>query len=91
MKRLSFVVACVIVLVACATNDSEAIRALYDNGFSNIAIQDRGFMFAHFHGCGEKDGNWYEANALNPIGKPVHMLVCCGALISFKGCTIRSK
>jgi len=88
MKKILALAFC---LTACATNDAEAQKALDDNGFSDVTIVDRGFMFAHFHGCAEKDGNWYEANAKNAKGKPVSMLVCCGAALSFKGCTIRSK
>ena len=78
-------------LIACGTDDQEAKRALDDNGFSNVTITDEGFVFANWHGCDEKDGNWYQANATNPAGKQVTVLVCCGAKMSFKGCTIRSK
>ncbi len=92
MNKLFFSALIVAVtLSACATNDAEALRSLDDSGFSDVTITDRGFLFAHFHGCDAKDGNWYEANAKNPKGKPVSMLVCCGQALSFKGCTIRSK
>jgi len=77
-------------LTAC-TNDNEAVKALSDNGFSNITITDRGGVFAGWAGCDSKDGNWYHADATNPAGRPVHMLVCCGSAMSFKGCTVRSK
>ena len=82
---------CVATTVNCATNDHEALKALDDNGFTDSTITDRGFMFAHFHGCDARDGNWYHAKTTNPKGKPVEMLICCGQLLSFKGCTIRSK
>jgi len=78
-------------LIGCGTDDHEAYKALSDNGFTNIHITDKGWTFANWHGCDSKDGNWYQVNATNPIGKPVEMLVCCGAKTSFKGCTVRSK
>lgn len=86
-----FLAAFAIAITACGTDDNEAIRALDDNGFTNITITDHGFMFAGFEGCDAKDGNWYHATATNPAGKHVNMLVCCGAKMSFKGCTVRSK
>ena len=90
--KLAIVLTCLaLATVACGTNDSEAIKALDDNGFTNVTITDRGFMFASMEGCDSKDGNWYHASATNPAGKHVNMLVCCGAMTSFKGCTVRSK
>jgi hypothetical protein len=74
----------------CSSDNSEAIRALENNGFSKITIQNSGYL-AEFHGCDSKDQIWYEVSATNPIGKQVNMLVCCGGPISFKGCTVRSK
>lgn len=78
-------------LISCITNDSEAMKALEDNGFSNVQITDRGSLGAGFAGCGDKDQAYYEATATNPAGRRVNMLVCCGGGLSFKGCTIRSK
>lgn len=91
MKYFVFMIALMFVLSACGTNDAEAIKALDDNGFKDISITDRGFAFANYYGCDTKDGNWYHANATNANGKQVSMLVCCGAAVSFKGCTVRSK
>lgn len=91
MKRILLPLSFVLLSIGCGTDDHEAYKALSDNGFTNIHITDRGFMFASFHGCSEKDGNSYYANANNPISKPVEMLVCCGSKTSFKGCTVRSK
>jgi len=73
------------------TNDNEAIKALDDQGFSNISIMDRGAFGAHWAGCGEDDGNYYNVVATNPAGKRVSLLVCCGGAMSFKGCVVRSK
>jgi hypothetical protein len=89
--KLLVIVCSIVMLAGCATNDHEAIKALDDEGFSDISITDRGFMFAEWQGCDKRDGNWYHAHATNPRGKPVNMLVCCGSSLSFKGCTVRSK
>ena len=87
----SILIAACLCVAACATNDSEAIKALDNNGFTNITITDRGFLAASWEGCDDKDGNWYHATATNPTGKRVNMLVCCGGALDFKGCTVRSK
>ena len=89
--KLGLIALAAIALVGCGTNDAEAIKALDDNGFTEIVITDRGFLTAEWEGCDKRDGNWYHATAKNPRGKQVNMLVCCGAPTSFKGCTIRSK
>jgi len=91
MKNLFMFAIMSITIVACATNDDEAVKALSDNGFNDITITNRGFFGAQFMGCDQKDQNWYHANATNPAGRKVNMLVCCGGLMSFKGCTVRSK
>lgn len=92
MKLGLFVLTCLaLAIVACGTNDAEAIKAMDDNGFTNISVTDRGFMMANWEGCDKKDGNWYHVTANNPAGKRVNMLVCCGSMTSFKGCTVRSK
>lgn len=91
MKRFFSLALLSVCLFACGTDDDEAIKALSDQGFSDISITDRGCFFAAMEGCDEKDGNWYHANATNPAGRKVNMLVCCGAKLSFKGCTVRSK
>jgi hypothetical protein len=78
-------------VAGCTTNDSEAIKALDDNGFSDISITDRGAIFAGWEGCGKDDQNYYHASAKNPAGKRVNVLVCCGGGFSFKGCVVRSK
>lgn len=78
-------------LTGCWTNDSEAIKALDDQGFTAISITDRGAMFPQWEGCGSDDGCYYHATATNPIGKRVTLLVCCGGALQFKGCVVRSK
>ena len=89
--KLGLIALAAITMMGCGTNDAEAIKAMDDQGFTEISITDRGCFFAAMEGCDEKDGNWYHATAKNPAGKRVNMLVCCGAMTSFKGCTVRSK
>jgi hypothetical protein len=88
--KLSLIFLSIVCLAGC-TNDNEAIKALDDQGFSNISITDRGGFAAEWEGCGHDDGNYYHASATNAAGKHVNMLVCCGGAGSFKGCVVRSK
>lgn len=78
------------IIGSCQSDNSEAVRALDTNGFSNVTIHDSGF-WGSFHGCDKHDGAWYSASATNPVGKTVELVVCCGGPASFKGCTVRSK
>jgi hypothetical protein len=78
-------------LAGCVTNDSEAERALKDNGFSDIEITDRSAVLVGFWGCGDDDGAAYKATAKNAAGNQVTVIVCCGGALSFKGCVVRSK
>jgi hypothetical protein len=89
--KLSLILLCVACLSGCVANDNEAIKALDDQGFSNISIMDRGIFGADWAGCGQDDGAYYKAVATNPAGKRVNLLVCCGGAMSFKGCVVRSK
>jgi len=89
MKNFLFV--SLLCLSACWTDNNEAKRALDDQGFTKVTITDSSAFWAHFHGCGQDDGHWYEATATNPVGKQVVMMVCCGSNFSFKGCVVRSK
>lgn len=89
MKNLIILLA--ICLVGCQTDDAEAIRALSDNGFSDITITDSSAIAPNWDGCGSDDGAVYHAKATNPAGKRVNVIVCCGGSLSFKGCVVRSK
>lgn len=90
MRKILVSLVCCVGLISC-TNDSEALRTMEDNGFTNVSIEDSGGVFSKFHGCSDKDGAWYEVAATNAAGKNVHLTVCCGGFGSFKGCTIRSR
>lgn len=81
----------VVTCSCCAADNNEGVRALENNGFSHVSITDSGILVPAFHGCDKHDGAYYEANATNPAGNQVHMTVCCGGPMSFKGCTVRSK
>lgn len=75
----------------CSADHSEAVRTLENNGFSNVSVTSSGIVGASWHGCDKEDGAYHEADATNSLGKRVHMVVCCGGPMSFKGCTVRSK
>jgi hypothetical protein len=82
---------CILSFTTACTDDNEAQRALTNQGFSNITIVDRGSWFSSFHGCSDGDGNWYSVTADNSTGKRVNVTVCCGGVLQFKGCTLRSQ
>jgi hypothetical protein len=75
----------VMLIVMCTTNactdDNKTVHTLNDAGYSNI--HTTGYTF---FGCGEQDYYHTTFTALNPAGKNVSGIVCCGIL---KGCTIR--
>lgn len=89
MKKLMIIA--VMFLPACWTDDSEALRALESNGFTNAHITNRSGVMIGYEGCGRDDGAVYEAMATNAIGKQVTVVVCCGGAMSFKGCVVRTK
>ena len=67
---------------------NDAIRALENQGFSQIQVLDKDIFFLWWNGCGEDDDASFELRALNPVGKKVEMTVCVGW--PFKGATIRT-
>ena len=89
--KLYLTICALVCLTGCVVNDREAIKALDDNGFTNIRIIDHGSVFPSIEGCGNDDGVYHYAMTTNPVGKQVKMLVCCGRISSFNGCVIRSK
>lgn len=85
----SLLLGAVVELSGC-TDNAEALRSLEINGFSSPMITDFGSL-GFLHGCDIHDLAWYQAQAINSVGKPVNVIVCCGGPLAFKGCTIRTK
>lgn len=69
-------------------DNSEAVNALSNQGFSDIKITDKSVMFMSWRGCSESDAAKFDATAKNALGKQVNVYVCVGW--PFKGATIRS-
>jgi hypothetical protein len=77
-------------LVSCGylVSEDAAIRALQDQGFSEITITSKSVMTASMWGCSDSDDVRFTAKATSPAGKRVEVYVCSGFM---KGSTIRSK
>ncbi len=71
-------------------DDRVPLKALDDAGYSRAKILTREIAFG-YEGCGQGDHSVFSAKAMNPAGKEVTVLACCGGPWSFKTCTIRSK
>lgn len=69
-------------------SEDEAVDTLHDHGFSDIEITDHQIFMVGLRGCSDSDSAKFIANATNPAGKKVTVIVCAGLL---KGGTIRSK
>ena len=72
----------------CLEHEDTAIRALETQGFSNIRIVDKGFLFVRFKGGGNDDNVKFTAYATNPAGENV--TVCVFAGWPWKGATVRT-
>lgn len=70
-----------LLLTSCG-NDSDTIRTLRSAGYTDI----RSTGWEPFS-CGQDDTWSTGFSAVNPVGKRVTGVVCCGLV--FKGCTIR--
>jgi hypothetical protein len=95
LVELLLVISILIIVVVfigrgCSKDQNEAIRALDANGFTYPIIKDQG-VWGFLNGCDKNDHAWYDASVINPIGKRVDVIVCCGGSLSFIGCTVRTK
>ena len=70
-------------------NEDVATRALETQGFSEIQIVDKDWLFVSLRGGGREDAVRFTAIATNPVGKQVKVFVFAGW--PFKGATIRTK
>lgn len=70
-------------------SEDVAVAALETQGYSNIRIESSAWFAVGLRGCDSRDAAKFNAVAINPAGKEVHLFVCTGWL--FKGATIRSK
>ncbi len=66
---------------------AKAVRALENQGFTEINIREKQVYFIGWRGCDQTDSARFVGTAKNPVGKVVPVSVCAGV---FKGATIRT-
>ena len=69
-------------------DESVAIKALQKQGFTDINITGKEWLFVGLRGCSEDDSVKFTVIAKNPRNETVEVYVCSGWL--FKGSTVRS-
>ena len=67
-----------------------AVRLLEAQGFSDVKITSREWLFVGFRGCENTDSAKFNFTAVNSNGETVDSLFVCKGLI-FKGYTLRGK
>ncbi len=85
---LIFLVAALVIVRGVFVHPSVAVNALKTQGYSNVEVKSHDWFMIGFRGCDEKDAAKFTAEAINPVGEKVEVIVCTGIL---KGATIRSK
>lgn len=81
MKKL-LALSTLLLALACA-DEAGSRKALHGLGLTNVQ-----FTGVSWFGC-SKDEIGTNFKATNPRGDAVSGQVCCGALLSFKACTVR--
>lgn len=79
-KRLT--VMAVLLVAGCFTSDDETMRTVEAQGFTEVRLGGA----APFRCDGKSDKVGQHFSAVNPAGRRVEGVVCCGVL---KGCTVR--
>ena len=70
-------------------NDSDVVRAVEKQGYSDVSIQDSHIFFVNWRGCSKEDDAAYSLVATNSAGNRVDLIACAGW--PFKGVTVRTK
>lgn len=70
-------------------DEQVAIDTMEAQGFTNVEVTDKAWLFVGYRGCGSDDTTRFEVTATNSNGQQVDCLVC--ADWPFKGATIRYK
>jgi hypothetical protein len=75
--------------VGCGTfvNDSNTVRAVEKQGYTNVQINKKHVVFPDWCGCSKDDDAAYDMTATNPAGKQVNIIACAGIT---KGVTVRT-
>lgn len=69
-------------------DSSVAVKALKNQGFTNVQVLDRDWLLVGFRGCDGLDAAKFTVRAVNPVGDTVETCVCSGW--PFKNATIRT-
>lgn len=69
-------------------DESVAVEALHKQGFTDIKIIEKDWLFVGYRGCSDDDSVKFTAIAKNPRNETVEVYVCSGWL--FKGSTVRT-
>lgn len=77
------------VLTGSLTKQSTAERALTNQGYTHLKLENKDILFVEVKGCGKEDTAKFTFKATNPIGRTVNVEVCEGW--PFKGATIRAS
>lgn len=75
-------------LLGKSASQSNAEKALSNQGFEQIHLVKRHVFFVELQGCGKEDVAKFDFTAVNPRNQLVHVSVCEGW--PFKGATVRS-
>jgi uncharacterized lipoprotein YehR (DUF1307 family) len=80
---------CICGIAACgeAVGNERAVKALEDEGYSDVRITGKHGVAPAWFGCSSDDAVAFDANAVNPKGAQVALTVCCGLVV--KACTVR--
>ena len=89
MKKMFLVLAFLLVGCGYLVDEQSAIRAMEDQGFTNVKIVEESRVFPILGGCSDSDTAAFGMNAINSQGKLIGATVCVGW--PFKGSTIRYK
>ena len=100
MKREVSIVTLIVVLLATVVfvlpncrgvfaSPDVAVKALENQGYSNVKITEHAWFLIGLRGGSEKDAARFTATATNPAGKEVVVEVYAGW--PFKGATIRTR
>lgn len=68
--------------------EDRARRSLETQGYAEVKTTGHS-VWSSAHGCSDSDSYAIKATAKNPRGQPVHVTVCCGAVL--KSCTVRAE
>jgi hypothetical protein len=70
-------------------NNANTIKAVGDQGYSQVRVISSHIFFVSWRGCGRSDSAAYSMRAKNSLGREVNLIACAGW--PFKGVTVRTE